>query len=96
VDAICQQGEISDEPTRMGMLELAYELVFLEGKRSSALDNLLKLQSSDREIKLGMLCGGQDAFDFLDSEIVTFIQLYKYLAKERENSSSPQAAQKQR
>jgi hypothetical protein len=96
VDAICQQGDIFDEPTRLGMLELAYQALFLEGNQSSALDNFLKLQNSDKEVKFGQLSGGQDAIDFFDDEIVTFIQLYKYLAKEYEKSSSLQTAQKQR
>lgn len=96
VDAICQQGEVSDEPTRIGMLEVAYELVFLEGNRSTALDNFLKLQSSDEMIKLGVLSGGQDAFDLFDNGVTTFLHLYRYLAKEGESSSSLQAAQKQR
>jgi hypothetical protein len=96
VDAVCQQGAVSDEPTRIGMLEVAYEVVFLEGNRSTALDNFLKLQSSDEMIKLGVFSGGQDAFDLFDNEVTTFLHLYRYLAKEGDSSSSLQTAQKQR
>ena len=93
VDAICQQGKVSDEPTRIGMLEVAYEVVFLEGNRSTALDNFLKLQSTDEMIKCGVLSGGQDAFDVFDNEVATFLKLYRYLAKQAERSASFQTAQ---
>lgn len=80
VDAICQDGGVTNEGQRLAMVERLYAEIFVEGVESAAIDHLLKGQVSDREMRRGVQAGGEDMFDLIDGEGKAYVHLLNHLA----------------
>ena len=82
IDAVTQNGGVTDNYQRTGMLERLYATTFSRGMQSGAMDWFLEQQDTNTVLQEAMLSGGDDYLAFVNNEIRTFGALFRYMKRE--------------